>query len=600
MTLLDGEWEYGLEMGAFDSLSNSFDPSEPARTPNKTSVPMSMDVTPPGFPGPRGVAMYRRHFTQKRGPARLQFNGCSFYCRVWVDGKEIGEHRAGGYVGFNLEVPSVESERTRELFVLADNRWNSTTAPMHTGGDFWHYGGLIRSVLLHDLPARSEAPWPWRAYVLPTKDGYKRGLVNVTVVLTDASFTGDVALELVFDDANGAGTTQRLTARALRGMASLSHVAVPSPRLWSTTDPQLHTVTVSVASGQGVTERFGLRCWAVDESSSRLMLNGEVIKLHGWNHHTQWPETGASPTDEQLDSDLKQMLAAGANFVRGAHYPQDQRWLDRLDEAGVAMWEETLGPEVKKENAEDWDYFMKYQLQQLDEMLDMSMNHASIFTWAWFNEGPTDHKSACPAYAACALRAQYRDPTRFQTWADNHKMDSKCLEHASLISFNDYPAWYDSPGNLSAPARLWNEQAALVSAKFPGKPFVISETGAGGVFEWSDNKTDVKWSQKFQVEVISRDVDVALANSKISGLALWHYFDFKGNDEATAACGHCDYLLGIEPPTCGFINVTCARPGGENHKGVVDFWRRPKQAYAMVAAKYNAALRSPQPAGLVV
>ena len=42
-------------------------------------------------------------------------------------------------------------------------------------------------------------------------------------------------------------------------------------------------------------------------------------------------------------ADLALLLKAGTNYVRGAHYPQDQRWLDRLDEHGVAMWEETLG-----------------------------------------------------------------------------------------------------------------------------------------------------------------------------------------------------------------------------------------------------------------
>lgn len=32
-----------------------------------------------------------------------------------------------------------------------------------------------------------------------------------------------------------------------------------------------------------------------------------------------------------------------------------------------------------------------------------------------------------------------------------------------------------------------------------GKPMVISETGAGGIFEWDDNNTDAKWTLKYQV-----------------------------------------------------------------------------------------------------
>ena len=38
--------------------------------------------------GVRGVAFYRTTF-EHAGAARLQFQACSFYCRVFVDGKEI-------------------------------------------------------------------------------------------------------------------------------------------------------------------------------------------------------------------------------------------------------------------------------------------------------------------------------------------------------------------------------------------------------------------------------------------------------------------------------------------------------------------------------
>ena len=87
---------------------------------------------------------------------------------MWVNGVEIGDHRAGGYVAFSLDVPTsaantksavghTTSNTTNELFVLVDNRFNSTTAPMHTGGDFWHFGGIMRSVELH-IRAGAELP----------------------------------------------------------------------------------------------------------------------------------------------------------------------------------------------------------------------------------------------------------------------------------------------------------------------------------------------------------------------------------------------------------------------------------------------------------
>eukprot|EP01062_Namystynia_karyoxenos_P020950 TRINITY_DN17948_c0_g3_i1.p1 TRINITY_DN17948_c0_g3~~TRINITY_DN17948_c0_g3_i1.p1 ORF type:complete len:621 (+),score=193.70 TRINITY_DN17948_c0_g3_i1:76-1938(+) len=581
-TLLDGEWGYGLHFSKIDSLAPGLDVTGPSWTPNKTSVPMTFDASPPGYLGPRGVAVYRTRFHQQAGPARIQFNACSFYCRVWVDGKEIGEHRAGGYVVFHLDVPAVDSDTDRELVVLADNRINTTTAPTHTGGDFWMYGGLMRSVLLHRMPASSAGPWPWRAYFLPVESGYQRGVVNLTVALSDPSFAGDWEGSVTFDK----GTAQPLRGTAQNGTVQFPGVVVPSPRLWSLADPQLHTATVVGKDGAGLTERFGLRWWGVDKASSRITLNGKVTKLHGWNHHQQWPEVGASPTEEMMDADLAMMVKAGTNYIRGAHYPQDPRWTDRLDELGIAIWEETLGPDVTLEDTQS-KYFMQYQLQQLDEMQDQALNHPAILAWGWFNEGPSDKQSACDGYKACSDRAAARDPTRFRSWADNKEMRSRCLKHASMIAFNNYPGWYGDPGNLDDATAHWNKRASEVRATYPGVPFVISETGAGGIYEWDHNETAAMWTQKYQVQLIERDVQVALQNDNISGITLWHFFDFKVDDSAIRQCGHCDYIPSTFPPNCSYIDVTCRRPGGENHKGVVDFWRREKQALPVVGKLYN-------------
>ena len=568
--------------------------------PNKTAVPSCFDAREMGELGFRGVAVYRTSFAGdgsaewENGPVRLQLQACSFYCRIFVDGVEAGEHRAGGYVAFHRDVlPATDG--ARELVVLADNRFNATTAPLHTGGDFWHFGGIMRSVELHALPLATDAPWVWRAHVLPSATA-PLSAVDITLVLTDSSYTSEsLTVSLAFD--GGPPLNHTLSIQA--GQATLREVAVPKPRVWSPTTPELHVVEVAL-NGGSVLERFGLRHFGVDSKSARLEVNGEVVKLVGWNHHTQWPGQGeaertfvtASPTDAQMDDDIRLLKQGGANYVRGAHYPQDPRWLDRLDEAGLLMWCETLGPGVSVANTQDAKW-VALQLTQLDEMLDNALNHASVMTWAWFNEGPSSYQQACPAYQAMADRASARDRTRFTTWADSSKNNGACYEHASLISYNDYPGWYSASGDLSAPARAWNGFANTVraggtksGAATLGKPFVISETGAGGIFEWDDNTTDAKWTLNYQTEIIERDVDVAIANGNISGITLWHFFDFKVDDAQENGTA-CEYVPDLFPPNCSYIAID-GRPGGVNHKGVLDFWRRPKPAYGVVAAKYNA------------
>ena len=602
--LLDGIWQIGLYSGV-DAMAPAKEILKLA-TPNMTTVPSCFDQQGMGELGFRGTAVYRTYFGRgnesswERQHVRLQFQACSFYCRIFVDGIEIEHHLAGGYVAFHRDVPAPakHNDEPRELFVLADNRFNATTAPLHTGGDFWHFGGLMRSVELHAMPAPAATPWVWRAYVLPTTNA-PYSAVDISVVLTNSSwpwsnFPHAVTFTLAFDG----GAPSNHTASVSAGVASLLDVQVPDARVWSTTAPNLHSVAVGLEGG-AVIERFGLRSFGVDQA--RLTVNEKVLKLVGYNHHTQWPGQGptartfvtASPTDAQMDEDIALLKMGGTNYVRGAHYPQDPRWLDRLDEAGMLMWCETLGPGVSVQNTKD-PAWVQLQLTQLDEMLENALNHAAILTWGWFNEGPSANNESCPAYKAMADRARVRDPTRFQTWADSQKDKGMCYEHATLIAYNDYPGWYSCEGDLSCPERSWDKYASSVAtgqtksgpAATIGKPFVISETGAGGIYEWDANTTDAKWTLKYQTEIVTRDVDVAIANSNISGITIWHFFDFKV-DDAQENNTACQYIPDMFPPNCSYINIT-SRPGGVNHKGVVDFWRRPKPAYQLVAAKYNA------------
>jgi len=53
---------------------------------------------------------------------------------------------------------------------------------------------------------------------------------------------------------------------------------------------------------------------------------------------------------------------------------------------------------------------------------------------------------------------------------------------------------------------------------------------------------------------------------------------------------HCDYIPDVFPPECAYIDINpdAHRVGGINYKGVLDFWRRPKPIYQIVAGKYNA------------
>ena len=160
---------------------------------------------------------------------------------------------------------------------------------------------------------------------------------------------------------------------------------------------------------------------------------------------------------------------------------------------------------------------------------------------------------------------------------------------ADVISFNSYPGWYNGPAsNVSA---FWRGHAAWVASHWPHKPFIISETGAGGIVGnhsenqsaptrwsleyqnpsppgWTSRPSDpphphpCRWSLEYQQLVDGLDVSTAMDCTDIAGIALWQLQDIKVDLQ----------------------NTSSRRPGGINNKGVLDRWRRPKPAAARVAS----------------
>eukprot|EP01147_Barroeca_monosierra_P006618 gene6618-325_t len=616
-SILNGMWDFGFETNISDIIH--FNISHVTFT-TKAPVPGCFDVVQPGIVGPKGTAFYRRHFMLPRDTTGLlYFAACSFYCQIFVDGLSVGDHRSGGYHPFWINIPA-SSQQQRELIVLVDNRFNKTTAPTHTGGDFYNYGGITRDVILHQVPSAT--------YIerVETFTLSLEGSILIRVVLRGNSSVPSVAVGITFDEHHAYPS---VVVPVKNGTVELN-ATVPNATIWSITTPNLHTARISLNQDSDVvTVRFGIRTISIS-NTSRLLLNDEEVKLRGFNRHTMWPDTGSALSLEQVKKDVKLLQDVGANYVRGSHYPQDQRFLDLCDEYGIVVWEETLGPGVKVKDLLD-PYWMKYQVEAINQMISASINHPSVLFHAFYNEGPSNNPIACPGYNASAVAIRERvgnPPSRLVTWASDKRDKDVCLDiadvpfvveyfmlwcrliepipfpltrnyhfepsflnlHFDKVSFNYYPAWYHEPGNMSYPKAFWNSMAVWVQEHFPEMPFFISETGAGGIYEWK-NTSDPFWSQKYQAEVVKEDIEFALNSNRVSGITIWQFADIKANMQATAVSGPCDYAphpktLAV-PWNCSYIDISPSRPGGENHKGAMDFWRRSKDVYFVAKELYT-------------
>ena len=591
--VLNGTWSFGWAPNGTDAALIGY---SQLVTPETTFVPSSFDVAPAAIPGPRTTVFYRSTHACTPGVSSLaRFYAVNFYARVFSDGLELGNHTAGPFTPFSFTLPPCGAGATRELALIVNNEFNSTLSPTAIDGDFFFYSGIIRPIVISELPLRNAV---FIDRVEPLTINVSAKTMDLRVYVSGgASNSKSVNLSVTINGAPLAnGNFPILNASSNVAVVRVTLPADVAP--WSLGHGNLFELsTTATDSGDTWTTRSGLRIVSVDTSGAqaRLALNGEIVKLHGFNRHTMWPDTGAAVTLEQEAIDVALIVSINANYIRGGHYPQSQSFLDALDAAGVAVWEESLGPGVSTKDTLN-PYFMTQQIIAMESMIHTSFSHPSVILHGFFNEGPSSDVDACPGYATLAATVAANvgtPPARLSTWAsDNTQMDM-CYAFADVISFNDYPGWYGSPGDISDAAATWKGHANWIAATWPGKPFTVSETGGGGIYEWVNATSPAPgpfWSTQFQTALVSADAGYLLGDDRVSGVSLWVLTDFKVDE---GVCGQCDYAPHPDsltfPWDCAFINTSCYRPNGMNHKGAVDWWRRPKSEFAVVQALYGAA-----------
>ncbi|CAJ1370791.1 unnamed protein product [Effrenium voratum] len=524
--------------------------------------------------GRRGVAAYRIFLASE--VALLHFRGCGIRCAVYADRVQVAEHE-GSYSPFWVDLTdfTVASGPKRELLVLADNRFSRSAKPHF---DWLQQGGLLRPVEAHVL----QQP-PLRIVALAVQ--LDLGGVKVSLKLSQSCRgLGERRIRLRLGAAEWVERRVQVEDQWLEPVGGLA--------LWSLGAPALHTATAWLyGSGaqeplDGIAVRFGLR--RVEAKRGQVLINGEPVRLLGVNRHESHPLGGIYLSQQQLQEDVQLLKELGANFVRGAHYSQDQRFLDLCDEAGILFWEETAAWQPSLEDLQDPE-FMAQQAQALEETIGASINHPSVIIWGFLNEGAADTPAARPAYARLAALARALDPLRLVAWASRHKTRDVTLDLADLIAFNDYPGWYDS-SVLEIPS-TWLKYAEWARASHPGKPLLLAEAGAGGLAGWRTGGEEM-WSEDLQAAITGATVAAALA-AGFAGIALWQFADSRVD------LALFEQETGLWPEAAPLVNVSvqagwmeqlavgyqttngllgrALRPRGLNNKGLVSISRQHRK-----------------------
>ena len=549
---LNGIWDFHLTDGvdapeAPDHASVAYD--------DRLPVPGVFD-TMPRYAGRRGTAFYRTFVTVSPGTKLLlKSPGLGMWCAFFWDGRRIGIHDLP-YSGMEFVFDAGEGAE-HELVAVIDNRFDAARQPLLSPFfDFYCYGGIFRPLELHELPPLALD----RAQVRVTD--LEAGEVRVTVFFHGENPPDTVALECRFDAE--APTVRTLELRD--GRAEFTAV-LADKRRWDCDHPVLHTLRIS-ANGETLVERFGLR--TVAARAGKILLNGEAIRFCGFCRHESHPEFGAALPLPVIMEDLQLLRQLGCNFVRGCHYPQDQRFLDLCDEFGILVWEETLGWGIKPEQYAD-QCFVRAQRRQTAPMVKNSGNHPSVILWGFMNEGASDDPASRFLYEGMISDLHRLDPSRLVTYATNKITGDLDLDLADVIGLNHYPAWYTRDMETFRPlgeiaAKCDAILQSLHERGFDDMPLIFSEIGAGAIYGWRDRFLGL-WSEEYQADYLNTVLDYFFGHDRVSGISLWQFTDCRTFSSA--------YAL--------------RSPRAFNNKGSFDEYRRPKLAAELVGRRFRAA-----------
>lgn len=541
---LDGIWDFTF-LGDVDIESTK---PEEIEYNDKLCVPSAFDAMPK-YANKRGLAVYRTYVDIIPGKAgQIYFQSVGMWCRIFIDGEAQLDHHPA-YTAFSCDIPKSEKSY-REIVVYVDNRYNLERSPLQENFfDFYNYGGIFRSVTAYELPDC------FIQYCHITRTNAEKGEVTIKVKL-NGMVPDKVDLTLEFDE----GKTETCSDCVVEDGGVTIKTTVPNPKLWDPENPNLHILKVSIAD-DAIISRFGLR--EIKTDGKKILINGESVKLLGFCRHEAHPQFGPVQSEAQMLADIHLLQDMGCNFVRGSHYPQDQRFLDLCDEMGLLFFEESMG---WGQNAVDHftkQNFVEGQLQQTEEMIMTSFNHPSVIMWGFLNEGESSQEESRNCYESLIKLIRKLDPSRLVTYASNRCGNDIFLDQIDVISFNIYPGWYgdldeENPLGKILP-RINNDLKFLKERNLGDKPFILSEIGAGAIYGWRDPHQN-HWSEQYQSDLLSIVCNEVVKNEEITGISVWQF---------------CDCRTYSTPRALG-------RPRSFNNKGVVDEYRRQKMAYQTV------------------
>ena len=487
----------------------------------------------------RGTCLYEKQFSKpdfdlEKQRVYLEFHGVNASAKVELNGKTVMTHD-GGYSTFRSDITALlEKENTMKVWV--DNGVNDRVYPQKA--DFTFYGGIYRDVDLL-IVNRNHFDLDYfggNGIQITAKpvEGYKKGEVTIK------TFTNCTeAVTVSIRDAEG--------REVCSGTGLEVHATIENVRLWNgLDDPYLYTAVATLASGDEVSSRFGVRDFHY-HAKTGFYLNGRSYPLRGVSRHQDRKGLGNAISKKEHLEDMDLICEVGANTIRLAHYQHDQYFYDLCDERGMVVWAEI--PYI----SEHMPNGRANTISQMKELIVQNYNHASIVCWGVSNEitiSTKDKKDMLDNHRELNDLCHKMDPTRFTTLACYAMCGpfNPVAHITDTVSWNLYLGWY-VPGLFLND--LWMDFFHKV---YPDRCLGYSEYGCEGMPNLhSSHPHRGDHSEEYQAIYHEHMLKCFERHPWMWATHVWNMFDFAADARNQ----------GGEP--------------GMNHKGLITFDRKTKK-----------------------
>jgi len=412
---LNGLWDYAITDKAATTA--------PTKWSGKILVPFPVQSALSGVMASVSETQrlwYKRTFDIPRGwrskRVLLNFGAVDWDAKVWVNGKEVGNHQ-GGYDAFTFDITDAVNARGKNEIVVSV--WDPTDAgPQPRGkqvrkpGGIWYtpVSGIWQTVWLEPV---SEAFIEGLKIVpdidvKPTQVPHVQASSVKFVVSTKSTIPkpnyllGD-HLEVTIREEQK--SYRRRGPQISSALGQEISIPILQLHLWTPENPFLYHANIVLKRGNktldSIQTYFAMRKSSMardPQGRLRMQLNNTNYFQLGPLDQGWWPDgLYTEPTDEALRYDIEMTKKLGFNMARKHVKVEPARWYYWADKLGLLVWQDMpsgdksarwRGPsgydgEEMKRTPESTAIFER----EWKAIINQFYNHPSIVVWVPFNEG---------------------------------------------------------------------------------------------------------------------------------------------------------------------------------------------------------------------